>query len=178
MKTFAWSIIWLLWISPMVLSQSGSICGDGIFDPGEECDDNNTISGDGCDGNCQIESGWICTKINPGSCWVRTSTKTCSLASFNLPPLMDLGNDTYGGFEGGLYAEGLNTRATSHEAAGVAIANSIEPLNSTGDSDPAGNIAMISVGMSNTHMEFAFFVNDFNTDGAVLVVQYRKRMAR
>ena len=29
-----------------------SICGNGILDPGEVCDDGNTISGDGCSGNC------------------------------------------------------------------------------------------------------------------------------
>jgi cysteine-rich repeat protein len=30
-------------------------CGDGILDPGEECDDGNNIDGDGCDANCTIE---------------------------------------------------------------------------------------------------------------------------
>jgi cysteine-rich repeat protein len=29
-------------------------CGDGVPDPGEECDDNNQTSGDGCDANCTI----------------------------------------------------------------------------------------------------------------------------
>lgn len=27
-------------------------CGDGLLDPGEECDDGNTTDGDGCDGDC------------------------------------------------------------------------------------------------------------------------------
>jgi cysteine-rich repeat protein len=31
------------------------ICGDGIFEAGEECDDGNTVDGDGCDATCQIE---------------------------------------------------------------------------------------------------------------------------
>ncbi len=31
------------------------ICGDGNLDPGEECDDSNTMNGDGCDSTCQIE---------------------------------------------------------------------------------------------------------------------------
>lgn len=30
-------------------------CGDGHIDPGEECDDGNTIDGDGCSANCQDE---------------------------------------------------------------------------------------------------------------------------
>jgi cysteine-rich repeat protein len=30
-------------------------CGDGILDPGEECDDGNTMDGDCCDANCMFE---------------------------------------------------------------------------------------------------------------------------
>ncbi|UCC29837.1 MAG: DUF4215 domain-containing protein [Phycisphaerales bacterium] len=30
-------------------------CGDGHVDPGEECDDGNTVDGDGCSANCQEE---------------------------------------------------------------------------------------------------------------------------
>ncbi len=29
-------------------------CGDGALDPGEACDDGNTLSGDGCDANCTV----------------------------------------------------------------------------------------------------------------------------
>ncbi len=29
-------------------------CGDGVTNPGEECDDGNAIDGDGCDSNCTI----------------------------------------------------------------------------------------------------------------------------
>ncbi len=32
------------------------VCGDGIVQLGEECDDGNTASGDGCDGHCRIEN--------------------------------------------------------------------------------------------------------------------------
>jgi cysteine-rich repeat protein len=31
------------------------ICGDGIAECGEECDDGNTISGDGCSSSCEVE---------------------------------------------------------------------------------------------------------------------------
>lgn len=31
------------------------ICGDGIRDPGEQCDDGNTTSGDGCSDICRVE---------------------------------------------------------------------------------------------------------------------------
>lgn len=32
-----------------------AICGDGIVEPGEECDDGNTIDGDGCSSECRYE---------------------------------------------------------------------------------------------------------------------------
>ena len=31
-------------------------CGDGIFDPGEQCDDHNGVSGDGCSSTCRLET--------------------------------------------------------------------------------------------------------------------------
>ena len=31
------------------------VCGNGLTDTGEQCDDGNTISGDGCSANCTIE---------------------------------------------------------------------------------------------------------------------------
>ncbi len=39
---------------------TASACGDGVVDPGEQCDDQNTNSEDGCDATCQIETGAIC----------------------------------------------------------------------------------------------------------------------
>jgi len=40
---------------------SSSDCGNGVLDPGEQCDDRNIQSGDGCSSTCQIEPGWSCT---------------------------------------------------------------------------------------------------------------------
>jgi len=42
-----------------------AICGDGIRDPGEGCDDGNTVAGDGCSAVCQVE---ICANgiLDPG----------------------------------------------------------------------------------------------------------------
>lgn len=42
------------------------VCGDGTVNPGEECDDHNTISGDGCSATCQLEVGCGNGVINPG----------------------------------------------------------------------------------------------------------------
>ena len=34
---------------------SVSVCGNGIVETGEQCDDGNTVSGDGCSATCQLE---------------------------------------------------------------------------------------------------------------------------
>ena len=34
------------------------LCGNGRLDPGEDCDDGNTLSGDGCDQLCQLECSY------------------------------------------------------------------------------------------------------------------------
>src|SRR5262245_42443019 len=44
----------------------GFTCGNGILEPGEQCDDGNTVSGDGCSGSCQIE-GCSVSGIGSGS---------------------------------------------------------------------------------------------------------------
>jgi cysteine-rich repeat protein len=36
---------------------SGNPCGNGILDPGEQCDDGNLINGDGCSATCELEGG-------------------------------------------------------------------------------------------------------------------------
>jgi fibro-slime domain-containing protein len=39
------------------------LCGNGILDPGETCDDGNAKSGDGCDGTCTVETGYTCPNV-------------------------------------------------------------------------------------------------------------------
>ncbi len=36
------------------------VCGDGIIEPPEECDDGNTMSGDGCSASCTMEPWYVC----------------------------------------------------------------------------------------------------------------------
>ena len=82
-------------------------------------------------------------------------------------PLTDLGDMVYTrmdgqkfAFTGGLYPDGSNTRPQDHEAAGLAIASQILPLDVDGNPDPGqGKVVMISVGMSNASMEFDRFVS-------------------
>ncbi len=44
----------------------GPVCGDGVVEGAEACDDQNGNSGDGCAG-CAIEQGWTCSG-QPSSC--------------------------------------------------------------------------------------------------------------
>ncbi|QSQ24588.1 DUF4215 domain-containing protein [Pyxidicoccus parkwayensis] len=58
--------------TPVLVSQASSaLVGDGRIQPGEQCDDGNTVSGDGCSATGTIESGYLCHV--PG--------RACSLAS-------------------------------------------------------------------------------------------------
>jgi len=72
-------------------------------------------------------------------------------------PLSALGTDTYQGFEGGLYAEGLNTPPVAYAAAALAASGEVVPRNVDGLEDPEGKILFLSIGMSNASQEFKMF---------------------
>jgi hypothetical protein len=82
-------------------------------------------------------------------------------------PLTDLGDSEYirmdrtsTGFFGGLYPNGSNTPPPEHLRAGADLASTIRPLNNAGNYDPEnGRIVFISIGMSNTSMEFSKFMS-------------------
>src|SRR5439155_762733 len=69
----------------------GALCGNGVVDPGEECDDGNTVSGDCCSAVCFFEQGGcacndanVCT--DDGTC---NGTGTCQVVGFNANPCQD-----------------------------------------------------------------------------------------
>jgi cysteine-rich repeat protein len=41
---------------PQVMATNINLCGNGVRDPGEQCDDGNLASGDGCSSTCTTES--------------------------------------------------------------------------------------------------------------------------
>lgn len=90
-------------------------------------------------------------------------------------PLTELGSNTYTRmdgqettFTGGLYPGGSNTRPPAHEMAGLAAAAQIIPLDQNGQPDASrGRIGLVSIGMSNTNMEFDTFLSQANNDPQV-----------
>ena len=41
--------------------QVANTCGNGLPNPGEQCDDTNNFNGDGCSSTCFVEPGYNCT---------------------------------------------------------------------------------------------------------------------
>ena len=78
----------------------------------------------------------------------RTSAN-CAKTSVPMTPLTDLGTRTYHGYRGGLYANGRNTPPQPYLKIGLAHAARIKPID--------GKIVLLSVGMSNTTMEYSVF---------------------
>lgn len=104
-----------------------------------------------------------CLAVPPRA--IADTVANCSGTSTGRTPLLDLGSGTYQGFQGGLYPGGSNVRPSAHDSAGLAIAQSIQPLDTLGHVDPArGRIVFISIGMSNATQEFQTFVPKANAD--------------
>lgn len=85
----------------------------------------------------------------------------------HLTPLTDLGPERYQGFEGGLYPEGRNNRPAEHEAAGVALAGQIRPLDAAGRPADDGTIVLLGIGFSNTVQAFNGFQEAVQADPQV-----------
>jgi hypothetical protein len=77
--------------------------------------------------------------------------------STGLIPLTELGTATYKGEDGGLYGGGSNEPPPAHRAAALRALEQIRPLDAEGMPSADGKIGFISVGMSNTTMEFSTF---------------------
>jgi hypothetical protein len=84
--------------------------------------------------------------------------------STGLIPLTDLGLESYKGEDGGLYGGGSNEPAPEHRAAVERELRQIRPLDADGKPAPDGKIVFISVGMSNTTMEFSTFKRKADAD--------------
>jgi cysteine-rich repeat protein len=67
-------------------SPTTSVCGNGLLEAPEQCDDGNSVSGDGCS-SCAIDYGYVCTGTAPSVCtfcfgpWVPVSVGLSPLCS-------------------------------------------------------------------------------------------------
>jgi hypothetical protein len=82
-------------------------------------------------------------------------TKGCGTTSVGVTPINDLVGGAYRDQPGGLYPGQANTHPD--QASGLALARAIQPRSPAGAPDPDGKYALVSIGMSNTTMEFAAF---------------------
>jgi hypothetical protein len=85
-------------------------------------------------------------------------------SSTGLIPLTDLGTNKYKGEDGGLYGGGSNEPPAAHRAAVEKQLKLIQPRNADGKPARNGKIVLLSVGMSNTTMEFQVFKRKADAD--------------
>jgi hypothetical protein len=83
----------------------------------------------------------------------------------SLVPLDEL-TGTYKGQDGGLYGEGKNTPPAEHLAAYLGESKKIRPLDTRGKPAADGKIVLLSIGMSNTTMEYSYFKKVAEADPA------------
>jgi hypothetical protein len=81
-----------------------------------------------------------------------------------LTALTDLGEGQYHGFKGGLYPDGKNERPSRHDAAGLALAQRVRPLDAHGATSEEGKIVLLAVGFSNTVQVFNGFMQAASDD--------------
>ena len=76
--------------------------------------------------------------------------------SIGVAPLTEIRE--YKGEQGGLYPGGANTPPEAHRKAGMTAARAIAPLDAEGRKSADGKIVLLSIGMSNTTMEYQAFM--------------------
>lgn len=115
---------------PELMVQS-AICGNGIVEAGEECDDTNANGGDGCSQHCQLEgASEICGNypvINAGTISDTTPGQVCTYFEVDVTQLGPLGTitDINVNLEGNhTYLSDLQAFLTSPDGNGTSLAES------------------------------------------------------
>ncbi|MGH8934746.1 MAG: hypothetical protein ACRDXD_00495 [Acidimicrobiia bacterium] len=93
--------------------------------------------------------------------------RDCSRTSVRLTPLTDLATGEYLGEQGGLYPSGGNVVPEEHLRLGLRLAADIRPLDASGRPDSSGSIGFLSIGVSNTRIEFEEFQKQAEADPAI-----------
>ena len=110
-----------------------------------------------------LRPGCITLVLLSGILGIGIAHADCTLTNLGIAPLPEMGFSSYLTNLGGLYPGGGNTRPAAHEVAGVAIANAIEPLDSSGGVETnTGKIGLLSIGMSNVTQEWGNLLSGTN----------------
>lgn len=129
------------------------VCGNGLVQSGELCDDGNTGNNDGCTSTCTIQSGYICTGTSigsgPSNCAV---VSICGNNVMNSGEICDDGNLSNG--------DGCSNICTIETGfACITPTNSTGPCTSTGVTDIDGVASNIEDAGPNS--------GDANMDGII-----------
>ncbi len=87
----------------------------------------------------------------------------CTKTSVGLTPFTSPFPATYKGYQVSLYPSG-NTRPAAHQALGLKQAAQVVPRDASGAPSASGRIVLLSIGMSNTTMEFSAFLQVARND--------------
>ncbi len=111
-------------------------CGDGVVDPGEQCDDGNLMDGDGCNGLCELE-GRTCTDF--GSSILGTRTVKVSINTPTALSGVQVAFD-YPQFEAGIPGVGTSSLVADR----LTVLQSAD-LSGINDTDTDGNVALVKL---------------------------------
>ena len=91
----------------------------------------------------------------------------CSNTGTGLIPLTDLGTGEYEGAQGGLYPGGSNEIPADHLELGMSLQEQVVPRGPDGTPSPDGKIVFISLGVSNTLVQFNGLIEAAATEGGM-----------
>ncbi|HEX9415629.1 MAG TPA: hypothetical protein VF895_02850 [Gaiellaceae bacterium] len=92
------------------------------------------------------------------------SSADCSRTSVGFTPLTDLKTGRYLDYQGGLYPGGKNAPSKAYLKQGLAQARLVRPRDASGKPAAGGKVVLLSIGMSNTTMEFSEFKREADAD--------------
>lgn len=78
-----------------------AVCGNGVVDIEEDCDDNNTAGDDGCSASCIVEQGYACSGIPSICCTDNDADGVCDSIDSCNNSYAPTGMISYWGFEDG-----------------------------------------------------------------------------
>jgi cysteine-rich repeat protein len=110
------------WVAPP------GVCGNGLVEGGEQCDDGNRADGDGCNASCEVEACYTCSG-EPSACSPLPAGSSCSDGNSCTVDLCDAkGSCTHTPVPDGTACDDLNT-CTVAETCHAEVCGEGAPLN-------------------------------------------------